>query len=229
MVSALRAEVTGGASTADPALPGTSRARGRRLGSPAAVSSSIRSAATMSPAARHPSSARLAKSCSVGGGVMATGCSTAAGSAGAGAGVGLGAGVGVGAGAGADIGAAALGSAAGGAFSAGGDALPCVLSQSTGIGRFERNHADAISSKIGVVSPRSNASVWRASATPRLPGSPMTGTLGAKRPSCGTDGLLNASSGWAGAAGCCGRWACGIGRGFGSGDGCWAAAGSAAG
>src|SRR4051795_7299313 len=60
MLSALRAgEAAGAASTADPALPGTSRARGRRFGSPAAVSSSGRSAAAPL-AARHPSSATVA-------------------------------------------------------------------------------------------------------------------------------------------------------------------------
>jgi hypothetical protein len=63
MLSALRVDPAGGASTADPALPGTSRARGRRLGSPAGVTSSGRSA-TAPLAARQPSSAMLANSCS---------------------------------------------------------------------------------------------------------------------------------------------------------------------
>jgi hypothetical protein len=47
----------------------------------------------------------------------------------------------------------------------------------TGICRFERNQADAISSKIGVVSPRSNPLPRAAGA--RLGGSAMTGTFGA--------------------------------------------------
>src|SRR5215210_1496082 len=60
MLSALRVgDAAGAASTADPALPGTRRARGRRFGSPAAVSSSGRSAAAPL-AARQPSSAALA-------------------------------------------------------------------------------------------------------------------------------------------------------------------------
>ncbi|WP_343946528.1 hypothetical protein, partial [Pseudonocardia zijingensis] len=65
MLSALRVEPAGGASTDDPALPGTSRARGRRFGSPAAVSSSGR-CSTTPLAARQPSSAMLANSCSAG-------------------------------------------------------------------------------------------------------------------------------------------------------------------
>src|SRR6476646_4551481 len=67
MLSALRAAVAGGASTADPALPGISRARGLRLGRPAAVSSSGRSA-TAPLAASHPSSASVEKSAGVGSG-----------------------------------------------------------------------------------------------------------------------------------------------------------------
>src|SRR3954467_139819 len=59
MFSALRAGDAGAASTADPALPGTSRARGRRFGSPAVVSSLARSA-TAPLAARQPSSASVA-------------------------------------------------------------------------------------------------------------------------------------------------------------------------
>jgi hypothetical protein len=58
----------------------------------------------------------------------------------------------------------------------------------TGIGRFERNHADAISSKIGVVSLMSNSSAFRG-LTGAAAGSAMTGTLGA-----------NSSSAWTGAS-----------------------------
>src|SRR3954454_25170764 len=76
MLSALRAAVTAGASTADPALPGMSRARGLRLGRPAAVSSSGGSASA-SFAASHPSSAAVAKSAGVGSGTRTGGVSTA--------------------------------------------------------------------------------------------------------------------------------------------------------
>jgi hypothetical protein len=65
----------------------------------------------------------------------------------------------------------------------------------TGIGRFERNHAEAISSKIGVVSPMSNSSDLRP-ADAEGAGSAMTGTLGA-----------NNSSGWTADAG----WTAGAG------------------
>src|SRR3954470_5791262 len=59
MFSALRAGDAGAASTADPALPGTSRARGRRFGRPAVVSSLARSV-TAPLAARQPSSDSVA-------------------------------------------------------------------------------------------------------------------------------------------------------------------------
>src|ERR1700754_103159 len=76
MFSALRVEDVGGASTADPALPGTSRARGRRLGRPAEVSSSERPAAAPL-AARQLSSAALAKPWSSDPDALGTGCAPA--------------------------------------------------------------------------------------------------------------------------------------------------------
>ncbi|HET6260299.1 MAG TPA: hypothetical protein VFE39_16810 [Pseudonocardia sp.] len=50
------------------------------------------------------------------------------------------------------------------------------------MGRFERNHAEAISSKIGVVSPMSNSSDFRAEDAEGA-GSAMIGMLGANNPS----------------------------------------------
>ena len=62
---------------------------------------------------------------------------------------------------------------------------PVSDSQETGTGRFDRNQADAISSKIGVVSPRSNALAF-GSWPGNCPSGSRDGTRGANSSSAGS-------------------------------------------
>ena len=81
---------------------------------------------------------------------------------------------------------------------------PVSDSQETGTGRFDRNQADAISSKIGVVSPRSNALAF-GSWPGNCPSGSRDGTRGANSSSAG-------SGSGCGGPGCSGRGSAGIRR-----------------
>src|SRR4029453_2790027 len=63
---------------------------------------------------------------------------------------------------------------------------PVSDSQETGTGRFDRNQADAISSKIGVVSPRSNALAFGSWPPGSCPSGSRDGTRGANSSSAGS-------------------------------------------
>lgn len=166
MLSALRVGAADVANTAAPALPGTNRARGRRLGSPAAVISSTPE--SMFLAARHPSSAEVAKPSSERVPAVSfrspdtgrTGAETPS--------------------------SPEVRSVSGVDVSVDDPvARPpfSPVSQLTGTERFDRNHAEATSSKIGVVSVMSLGSSNRRRLQSELDGSAVVGTAGANRSS----------------------------------------------